>query len=109
MPDRVDRIAQILRCSGVLLPNDYTPTWDYNRKITELAAQIDTELHPVIETVDELDTLPFHTVIQRDMPRSLPLWKANHFWCSGDRLLMLSEVAPQLPARVLYVPGDDDA
>lgn len=46
MPDRTDRIAQVLRCAGVLLPNDCTPTWDYNRKLDELAAKIDTELQP---------------------------------------------------------------
>lgn len=44
MPERIDRIAQILRSAGVLLPNDYTPTWDYERSIDDLAAKIDTEL-----------------------------------------------------------------
>lgn len=110
MPDRTDRIAQILRCAGVLLPNDYTRTWDHQRSITELAAKIDTELHPRIETSEQLDALPFRTVIQRDAPRSLPLWKAHHFWCLGDRLLTdRAEVESQLPARVLWCPGDDHA
>ncbi|AMT72065.1 hypothetical protein [Mycobacteroides immunogenum] len=110
MPDRIDCIAAILRCAGVLLPNDYTPTWDYEHAIDELAAKIDTELHPRIETPSQLDSLPSCTVIQRDAPRSLPLWKADHFWCLGERLLTdRAEVKSQLPARVLYTPGDDHA
>lgn len=44
MPDRIDRIAKILRCAGVLLPNDYTPNWDYAREIHKLATKIDAEL-----------------------------------------------------------------
>ena len=47
------RIAQILRCAGILLPNDYTPLWDYNRALNELAAQIDAALHPRIDTVED--------------------------------------------------------
>lgn len=51
MPDRIDRIAQILRCAGILLPNDYTPTWDYKREIDKIAAKIDAELQPRPGTV----------------------------------------------------------
>lgn len=39
-----DIIAQVLRSAGVLLPNDYTPAWSYDRKLDELAAEIDTAL-----------------------------------------------------------------
>jgi hypothetical protein len=39
-----DVISQVLRCAGVLLPNDYTPAWNYDRKLDELAAEIDTAL-----------------------------------------------------------------
>ena len=34
------RIAEILRCAGILLPNDYTRSWDYNRALNELAAEV---------------------------------------------------------------------
>lgn len=37
-------IAQVLRSAGILLPNDYTPAWSYDRKLNELAAEIDTAL-----------------------------------------------------------------
>ena len=47
------RIAQILRCAGILLPNDYTRSWDYNRALNELAAQIDAALHPRIDTLED--------------------------------------------------------
>lgn len=39
-----DVISQVLRCAGVLLPNDYTPAWNYDRKLDGLAAEIDTAL-----------------------------------------------------------------
>ena len=47
------RIAQILRCAGILLPNDYTRSWDYNRALNELAAQIDAAVHPRIDTLED--------------------------------------------------------
>lgn len=37
-------IAQVLRSAGVLLPNDYTPAWSYDRKLNELAGEIDAAL-----------------------------------------------------------------
>ena len=39
-----DVIAQVLRSAGILLPNDYTPAWSYDRKLNELAAEIDMAL-----------------------------------------------------------------
>lgn len=44
-----DVISQVLRCAGVLLPNDYTPAWNYDRKLDGLAAEIDTALGGLTE------------------------------------------------------------
>lgn len=105
----VDRITQILQCSGVLLPNDYTPTWDYNRKINELAAKIDAELHPVIETVEQLDALPDFSVVH---DRVNTVWE-KEWHCGEGPWWQTSSDLPRsnedfwLPARVLYTPEAD--
>lgn len=44
MSDSQKTIRDVLRRSGVLLPNDYTPNWSYDRKLDELAAEIDKAL-----------------------------------------------------------------
>ncbi|NOR03664.1 hypothetical protein HGK72_26800 [Mycolicibacterium fortuitum] len=103
-----DRIAQILLCSGVLLPNDYTPTWDYNRQLRELAAKIDAELHPVIETVEQLDALPDHSIVRCAAgaawhKQELYCSPGEPWWCAGSEIESPARDV-MLPARVLYTP-----
>ncbi|MFV8276315.1 hypothetical protein ACNQPY_10440 [Mycobacteroides abscessus] len=127
MLNRIDRIATVLRCAGVLLPNDYTPTWDYKREIDELAAKIDKELQPRPGTIlvnlitrarcaiesgnsdslhrdllEQVEFLDHEFETERD--------RANeHFEARMSAEARVRELESQLPARVLYAPGDDHA
>lgn len=98
------RIAQVLRCAGILLPNDYTPEWNYDLRLNELAYTIDAELHPVIETVEQLDALPMGSVI-RGKTSSYERFADGHWWGPSALLpVSLSELHVLVPARVLYTP-----
>lgn len=108
MPERVDRIAQVLRCAGVLIPNDYTESWDYSRKINELAAKIDSELHPIIETVEQLDALPEESIVRGRT--GMPWHKGcGHWWPASASGGGRPATMIALPARLLHSPGDDHA
>lgn len=127
MLNRIDRIATILRCADVLLPNDYTPTWDYKREIDELAAKIDKELQPRPGTI--LADLITRTRYAIEWGNSDPLHRelleqvefldhefeterdrANeHFEARMSAEARVRELESRLPARVLYALGDDHA
>ena len=107
------RIAEILRCAGILLPNNYTRSWDYNRALNELAAQIDAVVHPRIDTVEQLDALPFLTIV-REVYGPSPsgcdygaVWerRTSGWQCiAGSVMPPRDEHAPRLGCRVLYTP-----
>ena len=110
------RIAEILRCAGILLPNDYTPSWDYNRALNELAAQIDAVVHPHIDTMEQLDALPFLTIVREVYGRSPSgcdygaVWerRTSGWQCiAGSVMPPRDEHAPRLGCRVLYTPEPD--
>ena len=110
------RIAEILRCAGILLPNDYTRSWDYNRALNELAAQIDAVVHPRIDTMEQLDALPFLTIV-REVYGPSPsgcdygaVWerRTSGWQCiAGSVMPPRDEHAPRLGCRVLYTPEPD--
>lgn len=110
------RIAEILRCAGILLPNDYTRSWDYNRALNELAAEIDAALHPRIDTLEQLDALPFLTIV-REVYGPSPsgcdygaVWerRTSGWQCiAGSVMPPRDEHAPRLGCRVLYTPEPD--
>ncbi|MDO3110057.1 hypothetical protein [Mycobacteroides abscessus] len=125
MLNRIDRIATILRCAGVLLPNDYTPTWDYKREIDELAAKIDKVLQPRPGTIlADLFTRARYAIesgnsdsLHRELLEQVEFLdhefeaerdRANeHFEARMSAEARVRELESQLPARVLYAPGDD--
>ena len=107
------RIAQILRCAGILLPNDYTRSWDYNRALNELAAQIDAAVHPRIDTMEQLDALPFLTIVREVYGPSPSACDYGAVWerrtsgwqcIAGSVMPPRDEHAPRLGCRVLYTP-----
>ena len=95
-----DRIAQILR---ERLPLHLTAGGYVG--VPELAAAIDAELHPVIETVEQLDALPMGSVI-RGKTSSYERFADGHWWRPAAHLpVPLSALhVLVLPARVLYTP-----
>lgn len=127
MPERIDRIAQVLRCAGVLLPNDYTPTWDYERGIAELAAAIDKELQPRPGTIlADLITRARYAIewgnsdpLHRELLEQVEFLdhefeterdRANeHFEARMSAEARVRELESRLPAHVLYTPDGDHA
>lgn len=114
MSDRIETvIAEILRCAGILLPNDYTRSCDYNRALNELAAQIDAVVHPRIDTVEQLDALPTLSIV-RDEWMSAAGWHHSGIWerrgmswhCIAAPVMPPGHPRPNLPARLLYRPED---
>ncbi|OBB15485.1 hypothetical protein A5731_00525 [Mycolicibacterium conceptionense] len=102
-----DRIAQILRDR---LPLHLTAGGYVG--VPELAAAIDAELHPVIETVEQLDALPLNTVVvdAAGIPRT-SRHGDSHMpggWTHAGRSPLSShELADGRPMRVVYNPEAD--
>ncbi|GJJ22311.1 hypothetical protein [Mycolicibacterium mageritense] len=103
------RIAEILRSAGILLPNDYTRSWDYNRALNELAAQIDAAVRPRIETLEQLDALPPETIVKTEGGTvACRFYDREHGVVFGDdRPFKWSALATELPAIVLWSPEVD--
>ncbi|MCG7610362.1 hypothetical protein [Mycobacterium sp. CnD-18-1] len=94
-----DRIAQILRDR---LPLHLTAGGYVG--VPELAAAIEAELHPLIETVEQLDALPVRSVV-RDEDGDIHEQDDCGYWRSPRYPSILDAVT--LPARVLYTPEAD--
>lgn len=69
-----------------------------------LAELIDAELHPVIETVEQLDALPVRSVV-RDADGDIHEQDDCGYWRCPRYPSVLNTVV--LPARVLYTPEAD--
>lgn len=120
----VDRIAQILRdhrkwwtvqsavakctASGCLWSKFGTITQTDAAHAAHLAELIDAVLHPVIETVEQLDALPDHSIVRCAAgaawhKQELYCSPGEPWWCAGSEIESpASDV--MLPARVLYTP-----
>lgn len=57
-----------------------------------------------IRTVEQLDVLPHESIIKRDQPRSVPLYKLGHMWSFGSHLISGDQLAQHLPALLLWHP-----
>lgn len=94
------RIAQILRESlrdvGRHLGRDVEQ---------KLARDLHAALHPVVETVEQLDALPVRSLVRDDhgevFERLRSGWDCLHEDGAGG---LLKSTAIRLPARVLYTP-----
>lgn len=122
----IDRMAEILRehrkswyvHTGVAACTAPGCNWSRFGTITQtdaahahhVARLIDAELHPVIETVEQLDALPHESVVLLRGPNGGAIQKrygAWH-WANDDSEDFWSEeLADFLPARVLYTPEAD--
>ncbi|OFB37949.1 hypothetical protein BA059_16765 [Mycolicibacterium sp. (ex Dasyatis americana)] len=92
----VDRIAEILRDQFRFVSES---------RLGEIAAEIDAELHPVIETVEQLDALPNGSVVLDSEDGS---WqRAWGFWYAGGNRDSCPASDVWLPARVLWTPEVD--
>lgn len=110
-----DRIEQVLREQfQVSAQAEWLGTPPVLVNIGGLAYLIDAELHPVIETVEQLDALPEGAVIRTDEGRVAV--KSGYSWgnASGyaswwstadeEEFDCGSDELDDLPARVLYTP-----
>lgn len=112
-----DRIAQILRerfkysVRRLKIGSEWIDTGPEAVKVEDLAAEIDAALHPVIETAEQLDALPDHSIIRCAAgaawhKQELHCAPGEPWWCAGSEIEgPASDV--MLPARVLYAPEVD--
>ncbi|MEX3655272.1 hypothetical protein ABFW14_08485 [Mycolicibacterium fortuitum] len=106
-----DRIEQVLREQfQVSAQAEWLGTPPVLVNIGGLAYLIDAELHPVIETVEQLDALPDESVVLLHGPNGGAIQKRYGTWHwandDGDDSWS-SELESFLPARVLYTPEAD--
>ncbi|QDF19810.1 hypothetical protein QEH38_gp78 [Mycobacterium phage LilSpotty] len=100
MRDLEIRIAEVIR-----------PWLRRKREAEELAGEIAAVVQPRIDTVEQLDALPDHSIIRCASgagwhKQELTCSPGEPWWCAGSEIECPSSAIP-LPARVLYTPEVD--
>ncbi|MGP4995505.1 hypothetical protein [Glutamicibacter ardleyensis] len=92
---------------GTMTDEDFEPAWENDTLLTEVVEAVLAVAQQVVNSVEELDALPFESVVidaSEDQFKFVADGEGGSYWCRFDDMGGYRVTDIELPACVLYRP-----